>query len=92
MMAGYIKERVFKINTFIKLDKGMDVVSPVFVGFLSDDILNHCMLLPQVLQDCLGSDLTLRIGDEPTFSFRAIRLTFSELTLHVLHHFAKVIL
>jgi len=72
MMAGNIKERVFKIDTFIKLDKGMDMMPTIFVVLLSDDILYHCMLLPQVLQDCFGSNLTLRVGDEPTLRFRCI--------------------
>lgn len=51
MMIWEIKKTFFKIDTFINFDEGMDMMTPVLMSLLRDDVLLKLVMLTQVLQD-----------------------------------------
>ncbi len=88
MVFGKVEESIFKIDTLINFNEGMDMLPAVRMIFLCYDVLDDGVLLTQVLQYHLRSEVTSRVGEEPTFSFRNVRHTFCILSVARLHHFA----
>jgi len=88
MMLWQIEEAIFKIDTFVKLDEGMDVLASILVILLCDHVFSDGVLLTKVLQDSLWSDVTAWVSEEPAFSFNLLTLTFGILPVARLHHFA----
>jgi hypoxanthine-guanine phosphoribosyltransferase len=73
VVFGKIEESIFKIDTYIKFNKCMNVLPAVRMILLCDDVLDDGVLLTQVLQYHLRSEVTSRVSEEPTFSFRPMR-------------------
>jgi len=46
VMCWQIEEAIFKIDTFINFDEGVDVLASILVILLSDHVLDDGMFLP----------------------------------------------
>jgi len=68
MMFGKIEYSILKIDTFVSLDEGMDVLPAVLVILLCDHIFHDGVLLTQVLQYHLRLEVTSGVSQEPAFS------------------------